>query len=198
MAGCSASRQIPDTSTQAPPAPNYRSFSHSSTNVFRSLEKVLYNRGYIVTSRDERGGAITAEHYTTTPLQEDQAPVQPAGPSAGQVILVILGIIFIVGLIYIIVDSASSSNHASNEKEEHHDNDHGEHYEDHHASTTVAYKYIVSIRTTAVTDTSSRVEVQTTKVIIENGTPTSSAAIESSATLNNFFDALENELAFQH
>ncbi len=156
---------------------------------------MLYNRGYIVTSRDEHGGMITAEYATTSPLQEDQMGGQTAsGPSIGEVILVILGIICIVGLIYIIADAASSQNQSSDGKKDHRGNDHREDYHDHEASTSIAYKYTMSIRTTAVTDTSSMVEAHLMKVVIENGTPVSSAAIKSSVTIGNFFDALEKDL----
>jgi len=165
-------------------------------NIILSSEKVLYNRGYIITSRNEYDGLITAEYYTTTPLQEDQAPVQPSGPSAGQVILVILGIICIVGLIYIVVDAINSPKNSSTDNERHHNNDNHAHYQNNDERTSVAYKYVMNLRTTVLTDTTSRLEAHLTKVVIENGTPVSSAAIESSATINNFFESLENELAF--
>ncbi len=196
VAGCSANQQVSQVSPQTPPVPSYKFFSHSKSKVFNAIEKALYNRGYVITLRDDNAGVITAEQYSTTPLHEDQEQVQSSGPSAGEVILVILGIIFIVGIIFIIADAMSSSDNSAKEKESHHENDRNEQYEHHDDNKTIGYKYILNIHATSVNDSTSKVELHMTKVIIENGTPTVSAAIKSSASQKIFFESLENELYF--
>ncbi|HLP18131.1 MAG TPA: hypothetical protein VK470_17870 [Bacteroidota bacterium] len=196
LEGCTTTGQISQPSTQAPPVPSRQFYSLPSKSVFRSIEKVAYNRGYIVTMRDEAAGALTAEQYTTTPVEEDRNEVKPTGPSAGDVIITILGIICLVGIIVVIARILSSSNTSSNNTEYHHDNAREEYYDSREEQHTVGYRYVMNFRTTALTDTTSQVDVTISKVVIENGTPTSSAPINSSALRKGFFEALENELAF--
>jgi hypothetical protein len=196
IAGCSAGNTATQSSQHAAAeVPTYKYISHSREKVYRAIEKNLYNRGYVITSRNDLSGTISAERYTTSPIDEDQSQPASTGPTAGQVILMILGIVLIVGLIAMLVDS-SSKNDSSSKKDHHDDGDHHGDYDDHSVPATIGYRYIMEIRTTAVADTATRVEINMTKVVIENGTPTSSAPVRSSSTLKIFFESLENELYF--
>lgn len=192
-----------------PPVPPVRTFTHSSATVFPAVEKVLHNQGYAVTSTDRTGGSLTAELFTSSPLQEDAAAPDTTakkGMSTGEVILVVLSIVLIVGLIFIIIDAATSdsgntqkSDHDRNGgREEHRDHDRpsGGHHDHDVPGKTVGYRYVMNVRTIAVNDTTTRVETALTKVTIVDGTPTSSVPVQSSAAVKIFFESLANELYF--
>lgn len=189
-----------------PPVPPVRTFDHASAKVIPAIEKVLHNQGYAIVSTDRAGGSLTAELFTASPLQEDTAPQDTTakkGMSTGEVILVVLSIVLIVGLIFIIIDAATSDsgNAKSSDNDRHDDHrDHDRPQEMHHdhdvPGKTVGYRYVMNVRTVAVNDTSTRVETALTKVTIVDGTPTSSVPVQSSAAVKIFFESLANELYF--
>lgn len=196
ITGCSSSNHT--TGTSEPLAPATKVFSAAKEEVQRAAIVSFQKIGYLVT--DQRIGAdiITAERFTSTPFAEESG--SSSKESSPNPFLVFLSIILIFGLIFMIFDAASNSTSDSSATKK---SDEGEHHRDHAQyenggpETITSYKYVMTVHCTALSDTSTRVKPVITKITMRNGAPTDSRAVSSSALLNEFYAALQQECTVQ-
>jgi hypothetical protein len=195
LTGCAASNQVPVTS--GPKAPASKIVTVSKDEVQRAALVSLQKLGYLVTDQRTASGIITAERFSSSQFAEDDTSSVngKAKNSSPNPFLVFLSIILIFGLIFIIIDAASNSS-SEEGKNKGHDNDRDDHHYDHHddgPEPIASYKYVMTVRFTAVSDTAAQVRPVITKITMRNGAPTDSRAVESSHLLNEFYRALEKE-----
>ena len=195
LSGCASSNQAPVMS--GPKAPSSKIILTPKDDVQRAALISLQKLGYLVTDQRTASGIITAERFTSTQFAEDDTSsvngrTKSSSPNP---FLVFLSIILIFGLVFIIIDAASNS---SSEKGGKNDRDHdsGTHHYDHHDDVPepiISFKYVMTVRFTAVSDTATQVQPVITKVTMQNGASTNSRAVESSHLLNEFYRVLEKE-----
>lgn len=196
VGGCSSAGTAQTTSNDNVQIPNAKHFSFPIQKVNSGIEKVLYDNGYLIVSRDHQLQTMTAEKYTSLPLEEE-TPITPERKnSAADVFITILGIIFIVGIIVLIIDAFSSPNSSPSTGESQSRDDVPSHYSYPEDAKTHSYKYVMHVKSSAENDTVTRVEMNVTKVTNIDGTPVSSIPVKISNWTKIFFESLERELYF--
>ncbi len=170
-------------------------FYASKDDAYKATVLALQQRGYVVTLSDAQTGLINGESSGSSIIPEEQKQISKDTSNevgAGEIIIGILGIILIVGLIAMLTSD-------SNKKEESNSNT---------TSTTTttttvvssapekitSYKYIVTINTTALSDSTSELQLSAVRQVIENGSVTNSAKFENKYLNYGIFDAVQEQL----
>ena len=169
-------------------------FFANKDDVYKATVLALQQRGYVVTLSDAQTGLINGEVSGSTILPEEQKQITSNTSNdigAGEIIIMILGFILIVGLIAMLTsdsskDKESNSNTTSTT-----------------TTTTVvanspekitSFKYVITLNTAALNDTSSQLQVSAVRMMIENGSVTNSSKFENKYLNYGLFDAVQEQL----
>ncbi len=197
ITGCSSSGAAAKNTPPGPPAPASKDFSVSRDAAVKASSIALQKTGYLVTDQNITAGTITAERFTTSTFAvDDTSSVKSKASSSPNPFLVFLSIILIFGLVFLIIDASSNSSSGTEKKPDQHDDVH-HHYDTDRDGTPaplLSYKYVMTVRFTAVSDTVTKAEPVITMISMNNGAPTNSEAVRSSTLLNEFYQGLKNEL----
>lgn len=197
ITGCSSTGAAGKNSPPGPPAPASKEFSVSRDAAVKASSISLQKLGYLVTDQNITAGTITAERFTTSPFAvDDTSAVKSNASSSPNPFLVFLSFILIFGLVFLIIDAASNPSSGTEKKQDQHDDVH-HHYNTERNGTpapVLSYKYVMTVRFTAVSDTVTNAEPVITMISMRNGAPTNSAAVRSSTLLNEFYQGLKIEL----
>jgi hypothetical protein len=169
-------------------------FYAGKVDAYKATVLALQQRGYVVTLSDAQTGLINGEISGSSIIPEEQKQISKDTSNdvgAGEIIIGILGIILIVGLIAMLTSD-------SNKKEDSNSNTTST-----TTTTTVvtsapekvtSYKYIVTINTTALSDSTSELQLSAVRQVIENGSITNSAKFENKYLNYGIFDAVQEQL----
>lgn len=201
--GCSAgNRSSAPESSPLEHVPDVKIFPKGIQQMYSRSVTGMQKLGYVVTVSDPVTGLLTAERYMQFAVLEDKA--ESAGlneKSSGDVFLTCLSILLVFGIVFLIVDAVSSD--AQKNSSDHHDRSSSQkaHHDHSHSgsetpSAVTSYRYSISVRFTAMSDSATRVQTTISKVTITNGSPSGSMVIRSSVLLNELYRSLENEIFF--
>ncbi|MBI3766579.1 MAG: hypothetical protein HY277_08800 [Ignavibacteriales bacterium] len=170
-------------------------FSVSSASLCRAATLCLQHKGYVLDSNNVKTGVMLAEITSSRviPEEEKEHPERVGGSTTGSALLTFLGIILVVGLVAMLVSSPPKDAERDSE-------DTSSTEEDSHPAptpttpATVTYKYVVNLVTTSLSDTTSDLRIEVTKMELENGEVRSSMPFENKYLNYSIFDAIQEEL----
>ena len=158
---------------------------------YRAAILSLQQRGYVVTLSDPQTGLINTEINSPDIIPEEQKATQAAtteDSSVGTILLGILSIILIFGIVLWLV--ASSDEESEDDSSSTASNVHaGE------PKKTTSYRYILTLTTTALTDSSTEIQMSAVKMTLENGSVIHSAKFENKYLNYSVFDGLYDQLS---
>jgi hypothetical protein len=184
---------------------------------YKASINVLQKRGYMLTLSDPKTGIANLELNSPRILPEDEkkAQAEDKGLTTGQIILIAVAVVLVVGIIYLIASSSDDSkdkdkkdDNTKNNKNDHpHDN--GHHFVPPLGpfvspfadacvtapSPKPSFLYIVSVTTTALTDSTTEVYLSTERLDLQNGDVLNSQRFENKYLNYSIFDAIDNEFA---
>jgi hypothetical protein len=162
---------------------------------YRAAILSLQHQGYVVTLSDPQTGLINCEINGASVIPEEQKAGQATTTqesSFGSVLLVILSIILIFGIVLLLVGSSDDPSGDNAEQ-----GTAGVQGGSSEPSKTTSYRYVVTLHTTSVTDSSTEVQVSATRMVLENGAIVHSAAFENKYLNYSVFDAIYDQLESQ-
>ena len=171
-------------------------FSFSKDRVYQSAIIALQQKGYVVTLSDPQTGLINGEIQNSIVIPEEQkAAEQSEKPSAGSILIAILGVIFLFGIIAWLVNSSDSSNSSGeNDKRERHREPY---YSPAEETKILSYRYIVTLNLAPLGMDSTEVVISAVRTELENGSVASSGRIENKYLNYSIFEAIQARLEME-
>jgi len=162
-------------------------YQSSRDSVYRAAVFGLQQKGYVITLSDPQTGLISGEVQSAQPLAEElKAAKMSEEPSNGNILIAILGIVFLFGIIAWLASS-------NKEKEKRSRNEPP--YADAPTGTKIlSYKYVVSLTLAAVDSASAEVRISAIRTSFENGSVTGSGLMENKYLNYVIFEAIQRQL----
>jgi hypothetical protein len=107
----------------------------------------------------------------------------------GSVLLFVLSIVLIFGIVLLIVGSPNDKS-----KDERSSTSSSAQISSSEPPTTTSYGYIISLTMTAITDSTTELQISTVRMVLENGSVIRSARFENKYLNYSVFDALYDQL----
>lgn len=169
--------------------------SVSKEVAYRAVIASMQQRGYVVTLSDPQTGLVNTEINSSRILPEEQKLLQvpKQGPSVGKVLLVILSIVLVFGIVLLLVGSSSDKS-KDDRSSAAPTTGSGTTYVSSEPAKTTSYKYIVTLNTSALTDSSTQIQISAVRMELENGSVKNSGKFESKYLNYSIFDALYEQL----
>jgi hypothetical protein len=167
-------------------------YQSSRESVYRAAVFGLQQKGYVITLSDPQTGLISGEVQSAQPLAEEfKAAKMSEEPSSGNILITILGIVFLFGIIAWLASSSDSNNDKEKEKRSRNE----PHYHDSPTETkTLSYKYVVSLTLATVDSASTKMRISAVRTSFENGGVTSSGLVENKYLNYSIFEAIQHQL----
>ena len=167
-------------------------YQSSRESVYRAAIFGLQQKGYVLTLSDPQTGLISGEVQSAQPLAEEfKAAKMSEEPSSGNVLIAILGIVFLFGIIGWLASSSNSTNDKEKEKRSRNE----PHYHDATTETkTLSYKYAVSLTLATLDSSSTEVRISAVRTSFENGSVTGSGLMENKYLNYAVFEAIQRQL----
>ncbi|MBI5215377.1 MAG: hypothetical protein HY960_06450 [Ignavibacteriae bacterium] len=196
ITGCGSSTAVvhPLDKYNEKPYSDEATFYANKDDAYKATVLALQQSGYVITLSDAQTGLINGEKSGSSILPEEHKQISKDSANdvgAGEILIGILGILLIVGLIAMLTsDSNNETQSNSNTTTS-------------TTTTTVvssshekitSYKYIVTVNTTALTDSTSQLQLSAVRQVIENGSVTNSSKFENKYLNYGIFDAVQAQL----
>ncbi len=167
-------------------------YQSSKESVYRAAVFGLQQKGYVLTLSDPQTGLISGEVQSAQPLAEEfKAAKMSEEPSSGNVLIAILGIVFLFGIIGWLASSSGSNNDKEKEKRSRNEPP----YRDAPTETkTLSYRYVVSLTVATVDSSSTEVRLSAVRTSYENGSVTGSGLIENKYLNYAIFEAIQRQV----
>ncbi|MBI3006131.1 MAG: hypothetical protein HYY49_12055 [Ignavibacteriales bacterium] len=173
------------------PFADIATYIFSMDDVHKAAVLALQQKGYIVTVSDPVTGLVNGELESPDILAEEQKfEEQHEGPSAGTILLGILGIIFLFGIIAWLVSSTDdpSDSTSEHEKRERHREPY---YSPPDKEKTASYRYVVSLTLSPYGMDSTEVVISAMRSKLENGGVVSSGRMENKYLNYSIFEGIQ-------
>lgn len=153
----------------------------------------LQRRGFTLATIDPGPGVLIAEMESPhiIPEEEVEHPQRSKESSVGSALLTFLGIVLVIGVVASLVSSPTKDDAESSETSRAADE---EYQLESNSPTSVTYKYVVTLTTVALTDSTSDMRIEATKIELENGEVCSSSPFENKYLNYSIFDEVQKEL----
>ncbi len=175
------------------PYADIATYPASKDDVHKATALALQQKGFVVTLSDPVTGLMNGELENPAIIPEEQkSNEQYEKASTGDILLGILGIIFIFGIIGWLVGSSEddSSEHNKREKERHRE----PYYSPPVEPKTSSYRYVVALTLTAYGTDSTEVAISAVRAQLENGSVVSSGRMENKYLNYSIFEAIQSRL----
>lgn len=167
-------------------------YQSSRESVYRAAILGLQQKGYVITLSDPQTGLMSGEVQSAQPIAEEfKAEKMAEEPSGGNVLIAILGIVFLFGIIAWL---ASSSDTQENKEEDKRSRTESHYHEPPAETKSMSYKYVVSLSLKTVDSVSTEVRISAVRTSFENGNVSGSGLLENKYLNYSVFEAIQRQL----
>ncbi len=168
-----------------------QTFHSSKEEVYKAGISILQKRNFMITLSDPTTGLVTGEYSSSRLLPEEEKALEGDSSKFLTTCITVVGIVLIVGLIFMLLNSDGSSSSSSSNSNATSSNE----YHSESDSRVHSYKYFVSIQLKPILFNETDVSLHIIRMDLENGAVVKQSELQNQLFNKTFFSAMEEELA---